>query len=654
MFWNKTLVESLMFNQGNLLALVICVIVLAMPFNKKFNNFFDSFSLNLPFFRNVTSKIVEAFQSWIHNPTKAKTNIQNAESRIVYPVSTKIETSNKPSTPKRFTRISLGFFKKESNRLTSNFNMSRFRKSVGKKSKTKNLFQSKKTKNAPSQKLSTTVQPSTSDEDLIILQEYPLNEPFAHAEIVRNKIRGNLAYLVREPLLDEGEQLHLQRLKDMLLEVLDVSIQELESKEEARGYLEKKCRELLNQHFKINDISKEKLLYYVIRDNYGFGKIDPLMHDPSIEDISCDGAKTNLYIWHRDYESIPTNVHFESSKELDSFALRLAYLCGRHISIAQPMLDSSLPDGSRLHLTYGKEITRKGSTFTIRKFRVDPLTIVDLVKFRTLSPEMAGYLWYAVENRISTLVCGGIASGKTTMLNCLSMFIKPDLKIVSIEDTPELNLPHENWVPTNTRTHFGLGTEKADITLFDLLKSSLRQRPDYIIVGEVRGGEAYTLFQAVSTGHLGMSTLHAESVKAAVYRLESEPMNIPRTLISGIDIIIVQRRVKARDGSTRKTIQVSEIVGLDPRSREILTNDVFKWNALKDAFEYTGRSYLVERIAARDGISLEEANKEIRRRAKILEWMTGRNIRNFKEVSDLIRKYYEQPESLLVEASKVG
>jgi flagellar protein FlaI len=489
------------------------------------------------------------------------------------------------------------------------------------------------------------------DENLVVLKEYPLNEPFAYAAIVRHKVRGNVTYVVKEPSLDEEEESMLKRLKDLLLEVLDVSIEELDSKEDAKSYLEKKCRDLLEQHFKLSEAIEEKLLYYVTRDNYGFGKIDPLMHDFLLEDISCDGLNTSLYVWHRDYQSIPTNLRFDDVKELDSFALRLAYLCGRHISIAQPMLDASLPEGSRLHLTYGREITRRGSTFTIRKFRSDPLTIVDLVQFNTLSPEMAAYLWYAAESRVSTLVCGGIASGKTTMLNCLSMFIKPDLKIVSIEDTPELNLPHENWVPTNTRTHFGLGTEESDITLFDLLKSSLRQRPDYIIVGEVRGKEAYTLFQAVSTGHLGMSTLHAESVKAAVYRLEAEPMNIPRNLISGIDIMIVQRRTKSKHGSSRKTIQVSEIIGLDPRSKEILTNEVYRWNANKDTFEFTGRSYLVERISARDGVSLKEANHELANRAKIIEWMVKRNIRNFQKVSDITRLYYEQPDKVLQEAS---
>ena len=247
------------------------------------------------------------------------------------------------------------------------------------------------------------------DKDLMVLQEYPLNEPFAYATIVRHKIRGNMTYLVKEPSLDEDEVSFLNRLKGLQLEVLDVSIEELDSKEEAKKYLDEKCRALLKKHFKLSQLTEEKLLYYVIRDNYGFGKIDPLMHDHLLEDISCDGIKTPFYVWHRDYQSIPTNLRFENAKELDSFALRLAYLCGRHISIAQPMLDASLPGGSRLHLTYGQEVTRRGSTFTIRKFRSDPLTIVDLVNFNTVSPEMAAYLWYAAESRISTLVCGGIA-----------------------------------------------------------------------------------------------------------------------------------------------------------------------------------------------------------------------------------------------------
>jgi len=521
----------------------------------------------------------------------------------------------------------------------------------------KNVFSRKKPADPPQVSIAESLKPVSSEitigvKDTGIVETYPLNEPYAYAKIVRDPFRGNVTYMVEEPRLSSNDVLQLERLKDLLMEVLDVNMMKLESKVAGRKHLQRKTMEVLDHYdFKINRATKEKLLYYVLRDNIGLGKIDALMHDPGIEDISCDGTGINIYVWHRKYEYVPTNVRFDNPDQLNSYALRLAYLCGSHVSIAQPMLDSSLPDGSRIHLTYGTEITRRGSTFTIRKFKTDPLTIVDIIGFNTLSSEVAAYFWYAVENRSSIIVSGGIAAGKTTLLNCLSMFIKPDMKIVSIEDTPELNLPHENWIPTVTRTHIGLGSETSDITLFDLLKASLRQRPDYIIVGEVRGSEAYTLFQAVSTGHLGMSTLHAESVEAAVYRLESEPMNVPRTLISGIDLITIQKRVEHVDKPTRRTVITSEIVGLDPRSKEILTNEVYKWNAAEDKFEYTGRSYLVERIAEKKGISTDEAYEEIQRRARVLEWMRARNLRNYKDVSDVIRRYYENPDFIYNEAT---
>lgn len=485
------------------------------------------------------------------------------------------------------------------------------------------------------------------------IEAYILNRPFAYAKIMKEPYRGNITYAVKEPQLNEAETAALARLKRILNEVLDLKPSEMNSKEAATAYLKSRSAQILDSYrFKLPQQSKDKILYYTVRDNLGFGTIDALMHDPMIEDISCDGVNVPLYIWHRKYESIPTNVRFKTAEELDTLALRLAYMCGSHVSIAQPLLDATLPNGSRINLTFGSEVTRRGSTFTIRKFKLDPFTVSDLITFGTLSKEMAAYLWYAVENRISILVAGGIAAGKTTLLNCLSMFIKPDLKVVSIEDTPELNLPHENWIPAATRTVFGAGSESAEITLFDLLKASLRQRPDYIIVGEIRGAEAYTLFQAVSTGHLGMSTIHAESVEAAVYRLESSPMNIPRTLIAGIDIILVQKRVELKGKPSRKTIAASEIVGLDPRSGEILTNEVYRWNPAEDVFDFTGRSYIVENIADRKGISVEEAEAEIHRRAQIIDWMFQNNIRNYKDVSDIIRSYAENPDYFMQEVMK--
>jgi flagellar protein FlaI len=487
--------------------------------------------------------------------------------------------------------------------------------------------------------------------DVTVLESYSLNAPYASVQVTRDTVRGNITYVVEEPKLSKTDLTSLGRLRGILNEVLEFKPKELQSKQAAEEYLVKKSNEIFdNYHFSLDPDTLSKLLYYVIRDNLGFGKIDALMHDPLIEDISCDGVNVPIYIWHRKFESIPTTLRFETAEELDTYALRLAYLCGSHVSIAQPMLDASLPDGSRINLTYGSEVTRKGSTFTIRKFKLDPFTVTDLVTFKSLSPEMAAFFWYAVENRVSILVAGGIAAGKTTLLNCLSMFIKPDLKVVSIEDTPELNLPHQNWIPAATRTHFGLATETADITLFDLLKAALRQRPDYIIVGEIRGAEAYTLFQAVSTGHLGMSTVHAESVESAVYRLESAPMNIPRTLIAGIDIILVQKRVELNGKPVRKTVATSEIVGLDPRSGEILTNEVYRWNSAQDTFDFTGRSYILEKVAEKTGMTPEEASEEIQRRAKVIQWMVKNNIRNYKDVSNIIRSYLENPEPILKEA----
>lgn len=489
--------------------------------------------------------------------------------------------------------------------------------------------------------------------NLEVLETYPITPPYCYINITKDLVKGNINYTVVEPELTQADLANLQRLKDILNQVLVLKPADMQSKQAAANYLLKISQEIMESYdFNLDSQTRGKLLYYIVRDNLGYGKIDALMNDQLIEDISCDGVGVPMFIWHRKFESIPTNIKFDNARELDSYALRLAYMCGSHVSIAQPMLDASLPDGSRLNLTYGSEVTRKGSTFTIRKFKLDPFTVTDLVTFGSISPEMSAFFWYAVENRVSILVGGGIAAGKTTLLNCLSMFIKPDLKVVSIEDTPELNLPHENWIPAATRTHFGMATESADVTLFDLLKASLRQRPDYIIVGEIRGEEAYTLFQAVSTGHLGMSTVHAESVESTVYRLESPPMNIPRTLIAGIDIILVQKRVELNGKASRKTVTTSEIVGLDPRSGEILTNEVYRWNPNGDTFDFTGRSYILEKIAEKKGISTEEASEELQRRKKVIEWMARKNIRNYKEVSNIIRSYVEKPDLILKEALK--
>jgi flagellar protein FlaI len=472
---------------------------------------------------------------------------------------------------------------------------------------------------------------------------YPILEPYVFAAVVRDPLTQKMRYEVIEPTLLKDEEEVLREIKSLLMEVVDVSLKDLETRKKAEEYLTRKVEEVIKTHrIKVAKEAVSKLMYYIKRDFIGYGKIDPLMRDHLIEDISADGVGIPIYVWHREYESLPTNIVFETEKELNSFIIRLAYLSGRQISLASPLIDATLPDGSRVQLTYGSEITRRGSTFTIRRFRVDPLTISDLITFNTLSSEMAAYFWYVIENRASILVAGGVAAGKTTTLNCLSMFIRPELKIVSVEDTAELNLPHENWIPSVVR----VGTEEkgaSSITLFDLLRAAVRQRPDFIIVGEVRGKEAYTLFQAMATGHLGLSTIHAESAEAVLQRLESEPMNIPRQMLTMIDYILVQSRVEVANKPARRVRTVTEVIGLDPKTKEIQTQEIYRWNVKTDSFSYSGRSYLLERIMERKGIDEKDVQKELRQRKTVLEWMVKNNIRRYTEVANVIREYYADP-----------
>ena len=484
---------------------------------------------------------------------------------------------------------------------------------------------------------------------------YPIKEPYVYAAIVKDPETQKTLYEVIEPTLQKEEEKRLQEIKTLLMEEVDINLNNIETKEKAQNYLAEKTKEIIKKyHIKIPPESFDKLIYYLIRDFMGYSKIDPLMKDHLIEDISADGVNIPIYVWHRLYESLPTNIIFKDETELNSFIIRLAYLAGKNISIASPMLDASLPDGSRIQLTYGSEVTRRGSTFTIRRFRVDPLTISDLIAFNTISSEMAAYLWYIIENRASVIVAGGVASGKTTMLNCLSMFIKPEMKIVSVEDTQELNLPHENWIPSVVRLGFGYEDKKSgSITLFDLLKAAVRQRPDYIIVGEVRGEEAYTLFQAMATGHLGLSTIHAESVEAAINRLESEPMNIPKPLIAMANVIMVMTRTEIEGKPARRTNTTTEVIELDPKRRNIITGEVFRWNQKADKFVFSGHSTILEKNMKKLDISEEAIRRELHRRKIVLEWMVRKGIRRYTDVANVIREYYVNPNRVFQKA-RVG
>lgn len=479
---------------------------------------------------------------------------------------------------------------------------------------------------------------------------YPIDYPYAFVNIFFDPEEKSLLYRVLEPGVVIKEEMILNEIVSVLEDTLAIDFS-LYDESKLKTFVRTEIEKIIKKYkVKIDPYSKERIIYYILRDFVGYGKINPIKKDPNIEDISCDGPGIPLYVYHRVYGSMRTNIFFKTHEELDSFIIKIAQRCGRHLSVANPLLDGALPDGSRVQLTLGKEITMRGSTFTIRKFREDPFTPVDLIKLGTFSADMLAYVWYIMEQESSIIIAGGTASGKTTTLNALSLFIKPELKIITIEDTPELNLPHENWIPSVTRTGFGpmTGERKlGEVNMFDLLKAALRQRPEYVIVGEVRGEEAYTLFQAVATGHAAMGTIHADSPQGVIHRLESEPINVPRILIKNIDCIILEQRAKIKDRLVRRITQIVEVIDLDPTTNEVITNTLYEWNPFKDNFRFSGRSYLLEKMSERIGVSPEDIEKEIKNRKKVLEWMRDNNIRFYKDVADVIASYYKDPQSVL-------
>ncbi len=486
------------------------------------------------------------------------------------------------------------------------------------------------------------------------LEFYPLIEPFAYVEILREKESLDKRYFLVEVGLTPEEQ----RVLNFIIETVGratIDTMDLESDGDDK-YLMKRVQQIMKDYnIELDQASKSKVTYYLQKNSLGLGKIDPLMRDPNIEDISCDGANVPLFLYHRQYGSLKSNIEFKEEEKLASFVHRLAQKCGKHISIAEPMLDATMPDGSRIQMTLSDEITAKGSTFTIRKFREDPFSPPDLVEFNTMSSEMIAYMWLAVENGINTLVAGGTASGKTTVLNALSLFIPREAKIVSIEETREINLPHPNWIPGVARSGFGeIVADKmvGEIDMYDLMKAALRQRPEYIIVGEIRGREAYVLFQAMATGHATYSTVHADSAQSLIHRLEGKPVNIPRVMLQALDIVSLHVITRVKNKRARRCKQIIEIIDIDPTTKEILTNEVFRWDPVEDKFIYSGKSYVLERIRADKDLNREEMTKEIKNRTEIVEWMNDKNVREFREVAKLVARYNEEPTEILKQIRK--
>ncbi|MGB7789375.1 type II/IV secretion system ATPase subunit [Methanoregula sp.] len=461
--------------------------------------------------------------------------------------------------------------------------------------------------------------------------------------IAHNRRSNQKEYLLFEPSLSDFEYELLERLHEDLRDVLILTSEEIR-KDRKRILLEKMQALLDDYGLELEASTLFKLQYFLIRNFIGWSRIDPLMKDPLLEDISCDGNKIPLFLYHRKYRNIKTNIAFES-EVLHSLAITLAQRSGKHISTGSPMIDATLPDGSRLQLTLGTEVTTRGTSFTIRKFREEPFSPVELMENGTFNAESLVYFWMAIENNKSLLFIGGTASGKTTSLNAVSLFIPPVAKVVSIEDTREITLYHDNWIASVTREALTEGGNA--INMFDLLRAAMRQRPEFILVGEVRGVEAQTLFQAMNTGHTTFSTMHAGSVDAAIHRLESEPLNVPRNMMQALNIISVQGLIYHGTERVRRVQEVVEIAGIDPSTGNLRVNNVFVYDPVRDVFSYTGRSQIYADITEKRGWTREQLESEITLRISILNAMKKQSIMDYISVASLFHAYHIDAKSVL-------
>ncbi len=478
------------------------------------------------------------------------------------------------------------------------------------------------------------------------IELYPVNEPYAYVRVTYDGATHEYTYHVIEPALTPAEQELFTEIKERLFETLNIATRDL-TRDAAKKALRESANTIIADYgIRLLPPGREKILYHVEKEFLGDGLIDSVMHDKYIEDISCDGVGSPIFVYHTTYESMKTSLSYHDAGELDSFVTKLAQRAGKYISIAEPMLDATMSDGSRIQMTLGSEVTAHGSTFTIRKFREEPITPTDLIEWHTFSPLGIAFLWLAVENAKSCIFAGGTASGKTTTLNAISLFIPPLAKIVTLEDTRELKLPHPNWIPSITRDSFSQDG-RGEIDMYELLRAALRQRPEYILVGEVRGREALTLFQAMSTGHVTYATMHADSVASAVHRLENPPIDVPRNMLSALSLVSIQVQARVGGQRIRRNKQLIEILDIDPRTNELITNEVFRWHPATDEIRYTGKSYILEQIMEDRGWSEERMREELKRRQEVLEWMRIKRIRHFRDVSKILVSYFRDPETVI-------
>jgi len=481
-----------------------------------------------------------------------------------------------------------------------------------------------------------------------VKERYPVNSPFAYAVIAESPLSTRRYYIDEVPLTQTEAAIY-----SYLLDALEAELTVPREQVNPRQYFADQARKILLKYsIRVPAASWSKIIYFAERDLVGFGILDGTMRDPNIEDLSIDALAKPFFVYHKGYESLETNMMISDEEQMDNLITRLSHMAGKHVSTAFPIVQGTLPGRHRLVATFRREVSPQGSTATIRKFREDPLTIIDMLNLNLLDYKMAAYTWYMMQNRATAIVVGSTGAGKTTLLNALVTLTRLNTKLVTIEEVQEINIPHLNWASLVSRESYAATEEKAgEVGLFDLVKAAMRMRPDILCVGEVRGEEAYVLFQAIATGHGGLCTLHADDTSSALQRLISAPMNVPKAFLPFLDLVFVIRRiaVPVPGGgvrAVRRVVALDEIVGSEEVSR------AFRWEARSDTFKASyDKSPKLEKISRDNGIPLEDILKEIDRRALILRWVQSKGIRNFKELSPILELYVSRPDELFKTAT---
>lgn len=459
-------------------------------------------------------------------------------------------------------------------------------------------------------------------------------------------------YNVFKQKYSSEEKLLLSELRENLVDLAissDESLQVNEDKllNDIKNFLFAK----LANNSQNNTISNEyldNLARKLFQDLVGYGEIDPLIRDDNLEEIMVIGIDKPVFVYHREYGMMKTNILFKDAGEVMNLIDSIARQINRRIDQESPILDGRLPDGSRVNATI-PPISADGPSMTIRKFKRDPLTIIDLINSKTISVELAAFFWLCFDGlgvkSANAIISGGTSSGKTTTLNALSSFINPKERIITIEDTLELQIPHEHVIRMETRPPNV--ENRGELTMNDLVKNSLRQRPDRIIVGEVRGSEAITLFTALNTGHSGFGTLHSNDARETITRLTNAPMSVPNIMISAIDFIIMQNRIYRSDGvSFRRISEVAEVSGIE--EGVIQLNKIFEWDPQSDTIKNVGIiSKTLTEIANVSGNSLNSLYDEIKNREIVLQHMVDWNIRSIRDVSTVLEMYYLDSQKVL-------